>query len=370
MISNLRIERFKCFEDVNITFGKITLFAGINGTGKSTVIQALLLLRQAYVTGALRENRLPLNGDIVKIGTAKDALYYGSQDDSVAFTANFSEKPEQSFRWFFNYEKENPDKYFMEGISPNMDLPSSGIFGPRFFYLMAERLGPRLTYPMTELSYKEMHVGFQGEYTAHCLAKFGDDPIPNSDLALKTDEGIINSSLGHQTQLWMRQVTPYVMFNTESVTQTDWVKLGIKVYGEQTDYMRPTNLGFGISYTLPVIVAALMAEPGTILIIENPEAHLHPAGQSRLAQFLAKVAENGVQVVLETHSDHILNGLRVAVKKGMINNPDDMKMQFFSRGKTLGSNIVKKPRIFKDGGIDHWPLGFFDQFELDLEELF
>ncbi|MDM8524734.1 DUF3696 domain-containing protein [Desulfococcaceae bacterium HSG8] len=368
MISSLRIERFKCFEDVNITFGKITLFAGINGTGKSTVIQALLLLRQAYITGALKDNKLPLYGDIVKIGTVKDALYYGSDEDSVAFTANFGENPEALFRWIFEYE--NLDNYFMEGTSSNMDLPSSGIFAPRFFCLTAERLGPRLTYPMTELSKKEMHVGFQGEYTAHCLAKFGDDRIPNSNLALKTDEGVINSTLAHQTQLWMRQVTPYVMFNTESVTQTDWVKLGIKVYGGQTDYMRPTNLGFGISYTLPIIVAALMAEPETMLIIENPEAHLHPAGQSRLAQFLAKIAENGVQVVLETHSDHILNGLRIAVKKEIISNPEDMKMQFFSRGRALGSNIVKKPRIFKDGGIDCWPEGFFDQFEQDLEELF
>ena len=112
-----------------------------------------------------------------------------------------------------------------------------------------------------------------------------------------------------------------------------------------------------------------MAEPSTMLIVENPEAHLHPAGQSRVGEFLALVAAAGVQVVLETHSDHVLNGVRKSVRRKIIGN-NDVHIHFFARGSELGSNIVTKPQISVDGGIDTWPEGFFDQFERDLEELF
>ena len=78
------------------------------------------------------------------------------------------------------------------------------------------------------------------------------------------------------------------------------------------DRMRPTNMGFGVSYALPVITAGLLAPAGSLLVVENPEAHLHPAGQSRVGRFLAHLAASGVQVVAETHSDHVLNGVRLA----------------------------------------------------------
>lgn len=369
MISYLRIERFKCFEDQNITFGKLTILAGNNGTGKSTVLQALLLLRQAFSMGSLKDNELPLNGELIKIGTAKDALFGGSQEDSIAFTLCFNENPEQIFSWVFNYEKEAPHQHFMRGIYEGRDLPPLGPFAPRFCYLMAERLGPRLTYPMTESPRMDMDVGIKGEYTAHCLSELGSDTIPIPSLALSTDQRAASRSLAHQTQLWMRQFMPGIAFNVEAITKADSVRLETRVYGAQTHYLRPTNMGFGICYTLPIVVAGLMAEPSTMLIVENPEAHLHPAGQSRIGEFLAKVAAHGVQVVVETHSDHVLNGIRKSVKKKIIGN-DDVHIHFFARGVDLGSNVVSKPRISVDGGIDAWPEGLFDQFERDLEDLF
>jgi predicted ATPase len=369
MISYLRIERFKCFEDQNITFGKLTLLAGNNGTGKSTVLQALLLLRQAFSLGTLKNNELPLNGELIKIGTAKDALFGGSQEDNIAFTLCFNSNTDQIFSWNFYYEKETPYQHFMKGAFRGGDLPPLGPFAPRFFYLTAERLGPRLTYPMAELPRIDMDVGIKGEYTAHCLAEFGSDPIPIPAMALSTNQSTVSRSLAHQTQLWMRRLVPGIAFNVEAISKADSVRLETKVYGEQTDYLRPTNMGFGICYVLPIVVAGLMSEPGTMLIVENPEAHLHPAGQSRIGEFLTLAASHGVQVVVETHSDHVLNGIRKSVKKKTIGN-DDVHIHFFARGTDLGSNVVTKPRISVDGGIDTWPEGFFDQFEQDLEELF
>jgi len=371
MITSLRIERFKCFEDITITFGNLTLLAGANGTGKSTVIQALLLLRESLITSTqslvIRNNAISLNTDIVKIGTAKEALFDDSHEDNISFTIIYDEDPVQQSKWTFNYEREYPLQFFMqEGLSDSQPTQLKGLFGPKFFYLMAERLGPRLTYPFSRLPSENMHVGFQGEFTAHCLAEFGDRPIPHPNLALKSDDGSINHTLSHQTQLWMRKIIPGFAFNVEPIIKADRVRLELKIYGE---YRRPTNIGFGACYTLPIIVAGLMAGSDTLLIVENPEAHLHPAGQSYIARFLCQVAENGVQVIIETHSDHILNGLRISVKNNIISSKN-ASIQYFYRDNNLAKTNLKKPILYQDGGIDSWPEGFLDQFERDLQELF
>ena len=72
-------------------------------------------------------------------------------------------------------------------------------------------------------------------------------------------------------------------------------------------------MGFGVTYSLPIILSGLIAKEKGLLIVENPEAHLHPAGQSRMGVFLAWLAGKGVQVLVETHSDHIINGIRRAI---------------------------------------------------------
>jgi predicted ATPase len=105
-----------------------------------------------------------------------------------------------------------------------------------------------------------------------------------------------------------------------------------------------------------------------MVIVENPEAHLHPSAQSKLGRFLAKIANSGVQIILETHSDHIINGIRIAIKKGLIKN-EEVIFNSFSKGKKLGENIVEKIFIDKEGKLDKWPKGFFDQYENDMMEL-
>ena len=103
-------------------------------------------------------------------------------------------------------------------------------------------------------------------------------------------------------------------------------------------------------------------------MIENPEVHLHPAGQAAMGEFLAEVAAAGVQVILETHSDHVLNGIRRAVKKGVL-APDDAALHFFrlqQDDEQEGAVLVESPILDRDGNVDMWPEGFFDQFDKDM----
>ena len=116
------------------------------------------------------------------------------------------------------------------------------------------------------------------------------------------------------------------------------------------------------------MVAALSSGPDDLLLIENPEVHLHPAGQSAMGAFLALVASAGVQVIIETHSDHVLNGIRRAVKNRTLSH-ENVALHFFrprDEGRTSGEPQVQSPILDVEGNLDSWPDGFFDQFDKDM----
>lgn len=115
------------------------------------------------------------------------------------------------------------------------------------------------------------------------------------------------------------------------------------------------HVGFGYSYILSIIVTALIAKENDIVIIENPEAHLHPEAQARLTFLLAKLGARGVQVFVETHSEHVLNGFRLAALKDEYNlKNDDMRLFFFD------FNFQMEPLLIEPNGrINNWPKRFF-----------
>jgi predicted ATPase len=172
------------------------------------------------------------------------------------------------------------------------------------------------------------------------------------------------------------EVSPGVRINTESLTALSVARLsfGFALGSATTRPLRPTSVGFGLSYTLPVVVALLATPPGGLVLIENPEAHLHPRGQMAMGELIARAASAGVQVLVETHSDHVLNGLRLAVKDGLVAH-GDVALHFFRRterqekGVARIRHVVDSPTLDADGRIDVWPEGFFDQYDLALGRL-
>ena len=138
-------------------------------------------------------------------------------------------------------------------------------------------------------------------------------------------------------------------------------------------YCRPVNVGSGISYLISIIILCLGAESDSVIIIENPEIHLHPKAQSKLCEFLYFVSQSGRQLFIETHSDHIFNGLRVGVANGSMNQ-EDISVNFFAMNEQYETQC--NPIIFKEygkivgtnGDMDRDDL--FDQFEIDLNRMF
>jgi predicted ATPase len=105
------------------------------------------------------------------------------------------------------------------------------------------------------------------------------------------------------------------------------------------------------------------------VIIENPEAHLHPKGQSKVGELIGLAASCGVNLYVETHSDHVLNGIRICVKRKLL-KPEDLIINYFKRNNNEHTAKISQIPINNNGGIDYWPEGFFDQMDNDFEILF
>jgi predicted ATPase len=363
MISSVCLNNFKPFEAEFLEFRSLTLLSGLNSTGKSSVLQSLLLLRQSYQQGLLPKTGLALNGDFVCIGTAQDALFEDAKENSIGFELIWKDGNQGT--WLFNYNRE-ADVLALASQPTAPDIYQSSLFSDHFHYIQAERLGPRTYFEISDFQVRQhQQLGTRGEYTAHFLSIYRDKDIPNSNLCHPEAKSL---NLVDQAEAWIGEVSPGTRIEIKSNLDMDLVSFQYS-YGLSNPY-RATNVGFGITYTLPILVAVLASEPGTLILIENPEAHLHPKGQSKMGELLALAASCGVQVMIETHSDHVLNGIRRVVHVGKLDH-QDVQLHYFQRQEKEGQAFteVVSPRIKRSGRIDKWPDGFFDQMEKDLMEL-
>jgi predicted ATPase len=148
------------------------------------------------------------------------------------------------------------------------------------------------------------------------------------------------------------------------------------------DYESPVNMPYGVSYLLPIIVSCLVRqipkdrlfenynqedEENELVIIENPEAHLHPFAQSKLGYFLAKMSKH-VQIIIETHSEHIINGIRLATLEEDIDQNEIIN--FLESNEDSIQPNIKEISIDQFSDLTDWPRGFFDQQEADISKIF
>ena len=366
MFRSLTLKNFKSFESQKIELGNLTLLAGINSSGKSSIIQALLLLRQSYQDKLLEKKQLELNGSILSFGTAFDALFRDASEDIIGLEIRCEDEIHSS--WNFKYE--DPDENVLELLeSSSVDqkiYTSCSLFGENFSYIPADRTGPKTYFPMSDYDVKQnRQLGSQGQYTAHFLSVFEREYIPNQNLSHPKAKSL---ELRDQVESWMSEICPNIRIQT--ILSPD-IRIAKLQFSEGTsDSYLPTNVGFGITYTLPVVVALLFCPRESLIFIENPEAHIHPRGQSKIGELIASAAGCGVQIVVETHSDHVLNGMRKAVLNEKI-NAKDFNIHFL-RKKTKELNSVTEVSsisVDENGKLSRWPDDFFDQIEKDSLEL-
>ena len=373
MIARIDLYHFKCFSVLKLPLSPLTLLSGTNASGKSSVLQALALLHQT-----IREHewstRLMLNGLAVRLGTVADVI------DQIEGRTSFDVAlwdDDDEYRWSFEGHRTEMSMEVsriwaggstFEEPRPLLRLLPEEIVGQSLAtrlrdlsYLTAERLGPRDYYSLEDPQATPV-VGPAGEHTVSVLQSGEEVPVLD-DLAL---EGTPPTRL-RQVEARMAKFFPGCQLEIDAIPHANAVRLGVRT-STDTGFHRPGHTGFGLTQVLPIVVAALSSKSNGLLLIENPEVHLHPAGQASMGQFLAEVSAAGVQVILETHSDHVLNGVRRAVKKGKV-QPQDVALHFF-RPRTEGTEArlpqVESPSVDAEGNVDVWPEGFFDQFDKDM----
>jgi len=384
MIKNIEIKNFKSIKSKKFPLRNLNVLLGLNGQGKSSFIQSLLVLRQS--AGSLRDGVLQLNGREFEVGTTKDALYqYFGKNESLYIKLAFDDqKPyEMNFDYTFGSDVFNQinllrDIYNDPIESIDLEQP---LFGKNFQYLNANRIEPQSIHKKSYTSVvTNNNIGSLGQYTVDYLETKGDEDIEfdncihHKTVISKNNQGLVlkDKRLKNQVNLWMGEISPDVSIRTTSVS-SDLVKLEYEfeqpTYGK-TMAFKPENVGFGISYSLHAVVALLKAKTGDLLIIENPESHIHPRGQAELGKLIALVAQNDVQIIIETHSDHILNGIRVGVKE----KPDLKKNTILFYFKKIVTPIeqyskVTNIEIDKNGTLSEYPEGLLDEWSNQLSKL-
>lgn len=365
----LNVQNFKCFSDVGIDLHPMTVLCGGNGSGKSSLVQAILLYRAAIRRKATRlrlngpyglalgitDHLLPHNVDVVneersgviRISIASNA----TKEDFLVLDAS---EPEARQVTITSLPK-----------SPSLTENTSFFFN----FLAAERSGPRLVQEAySEAIEYNITLGPKGEYVAQVLGERERKTV-RSEVQFPFDVPAThkNPRLLQACQSWMS----FIVGPIEIRIQENGLappSILFKKPGPAEDWVLATSTGFGITQVLPIVVAGLLTPAGGFLIVESPEVHLHPAAQSALAKFFAWIAGSGVNVILETHSDHIIDGIRVAVAdpRYSLSHTD---CSIVNVRPDAQQPIVEPIRIFANGALSAWPKGFFDQQAVNLRTL-
>lgn len=362
MITKIDISNFKCFTEHSFDFKPLTVLSGINAVGKSSLIQAVIL--------AIKCN--DLDEKISEESTVRISLkdLYGMNLGSISDILNNTQDIE-NFRIILSLTGDNEQEIVsdingLDHVSFSAIIKRKGseiVENARNFvnsqYISAERYGPQIIHEESDNKY---NVGELGQFAISILNSRINDIVPIERCRLDSSLKLLLKSV----EEWMQYIVPGTELRTELITEVEKIKFQIR-NSKDAKFIKPTNTGFGISYVLPIIVAGMIAPIGSSIIIENPEAHLHPLGQSRIGEFLAQIANTGVQLIVETHSDHIINGIRLAVVKNNINY-SKVIINFLSKDENQ-EVVIDKIDINNSGEIEIWPDGFLDQERNDLRTL-
>jgi len=351
MFDKIKLTNFKSFSDLQIPLTNLTLLSGLNNSGKSSLIQAIRMVDNWSKKG---DPTLPEHGSIAEmknVNVSKNApinIEIEKSGAPICLKIDFD-------------KKNNPltDRY-SASLSQKM---------PLVCYLSAERWGPRVYLPTYKYLGELPNVGEYGEYVLDFLSRHELDSI---DPKLKHPQAE-GDTLEWNVRGWLTEVAPGVDFKhmVEQKIDTSFATI---------NGFRPPNVGFGLSYTLSVIVLLLgmtadwtneeekqeKEDRGVLILLENPEAHLHPQGQTAIGKLIAAAASTGVQIIVETHSEHVMDGIRLAVKNGILSSKKTI-FHYFKSQRTVKDKIsqyetvMDSPKLHSNGKLDFWPEGFFDQ---------
>lgn len=336
MIEHYSIRNFKIHEHTEVDLAPITFMTGMNGMGKSSVIQTLLLLRQSYLKGKLSHG-IELNGDLCSVGTSNEVECFSSKTGRLEIEMR---ENSNNLNLAFTYPSNGANTFLKRIPTGRMPVSSFSIFSKNFQYLSAYRNGPLDRYrrdtTVVELDKQISSHNGEGEYVTHYLSRFGKNLIDPA-LAHGGETGH-ELELLRQVQLWLNEISPSITIEIKDALRDFY--LGYK-YPGTINSIPATGTGFGITYVLPILVAILSAKRGTLILLENPEAHLHPLGVKALTKLFIQASKAGIQIIIETHCERMIVESLKAVHDGIISSSDLSIIYFEGVKGTLLSHAIQ-----------------------------
>ncbi len=350
MLDSLQIEGFKCFSKVDISLRAINILSGTNSSGKSTAIQALLLL----CNNAVESSSSPLNGMWLRLGTFDECRNHRTNARFFRVAATLEK---DVFQVEFRSDDDTNDVNVLFAAKSASIQELLRLDQQHVYYLPANRIGPEDSYHKN--FDKVNFLGNKAEYIIDFLYKHRKSAVLPELIA---DSASV--TLEYQVNHWLKR-----LFGIKNNIMDLGLSNSLSVEFSLGDGkpVRPYHIGSGVSYAIGLLVSCLSASVGDIVIVENPEIHLHPKAQSDLTEFLCFIANAGIQVVLETHSDHVFNGVRKAIVKKQIAN-NDVAVHFFQLDENALSNSTFID-LNEHGRVMTPQKGLFDQFDDDLDQI-
>lgn len=398
-------------EPIRLDFGKLTVLAGANSAGKSSLIQPLLLLKQS-LDAPFDPQTLRLDGPNVYFSRASQ-LFSTNRPRTFSVAMNFMQgthrrSEELSFRID---EKEQlvpgPNRLRLD----NEEICFDGTTDPQSLRQFVKKRLPYLPNEFNGIEVQRWRCGWSVEvvaneyrpkqavltpiriHAASCeqaftsfLERFIHVPglrgRPSRNYPLTAVgpayTGPFDSYVASVVKSWQdqkddrrselgRQLEELGLSWKVQAERIDDVQVEIKVgrlprasRGGARDLVSIADVGIGVSQVLPVLVALLAAEPGNTVFVEQPEIHLHPRAQRALATPLVAAALRGVNVVVETHSQLLLTELQHRVARGDFLNPSDVKFHWLSRDAKTGWSRIDTAELTRSGAYGDWPVDFED----------
>lgn len=347
MLNNIKIVGFKSLDRESLNLKPLTIITGINSSGKSTVIQALLLA----IRHSSLENTIKMEMLTKFLESFPDIRnkYQNAKEIQIELSGDTG-----TLKWIADTEGssiEGPADYNMDVLEKSNSA--------ELFYLNANRQGPEENALISQFK-----VGVSGQFIFGHFDKVKDDPIPDDMCFYKESR-----DLDYQVGRWLSNITDTkTELKTENKSSSE-----AKVYFQDSDLgaVSPLNLGAGMSYVSKVIIICLIAKKGDLVVIENPEIHLHPQAQAQLGIFFTFIANCGIQLIIETHCEHLINKIRHQVYTQKL-SPNNVVIQY------KGAVKVPFQELSLDGNghyIDSsnnrqaFPSGFFDSTLNNLIEM-
>lgn len=403
-IRSISVRGFKCLaEESRIEIRPLTILAGVNSSGKSSIMQPLLLMKQtleaSYDPGPLLLNgpnvkltsvdqfvpraRVNLDTRSLSVQVATDLTYNITFSTSSGRKIEISEMrietkgnrvlhltpgsrgpalyaelsqflsdqwplvPSETIatyrdRCFLSVTSESPNG---DDSFPTMKFSSFPTHDlTRMIHIPGLRGNPERAYERTAAG--PTFPGTFEKYVASIIADWVDN---NDDRPIRL--GKMLGQLGLTQEISVRHLN-------EAQLEVRVGRLS-EVNSRGKDLVNVADVGFGVSQVLPVLVALLVADEGQLVYVEQPELHLHPRAQHLLARIMVDAAKRGVRLVAETHSALLLLQVRTLLAQGEI-DPDLVRLHWFARDPGNGKTSIDTANLDKDGAFGGWPEDFGD----------